>query len=86
MVERMSELKVFGFVLDTKLSFESHIRPIVASASSKLGILRKALCLLSDPVLVTRCFWNFLISVLDDCYPVWMSAAASYLSLLHRVV
>ena len=41
-VERVTELKVLGGVLDTKLSFESYIRSMAASASSKLGSMRKA--------------------------------------------
>ena len=52
--ERVTELKVLGVILDTKLSFESHIRPIAASASSKLGISRKALSLFGNHVLVSR--------------------------------
>ena len=52
-VKGVTELKVFGVVLDTKLSFESHTRLINASTSSKLGIIREVLCLFGDPVLVT---------------------------------
>ena len=59
-VERVTELKVLGVVLDAKLSFEGHIRSVAASSSSKLGIMRKALCSFGDPVLVLRCFWSFL--------------------------
>ena len=51
-VEWVTELKVLGVILDDKLSFEGHIRSIAASASSKVGIMRKALCLFGDPVLV----------------------------------
>ena len=60
MVEREAELNVLGVVLDTKLPFECHIRSIAASASSKLGIMKKALSLFGDPVLVSRYFWSFL--------------------------
>ena len=56
----LTELKVLGVILDTKLSFESHIRSIAASASNKLTVIRKALSLFGDFVLVLRCFWNFL--------------------------
>ena len=59
-VERVTELKVLGVVLATKLSFESHIRSMAASASSKLGI---------NPVLVLRCFWSFLLPVLRVLLP-----------------
>ena len=85
-VERVTELKVLGVVLDAKLSFEGHIRSIAASASSKLGIMRKALCLVGDPVLVLRYLWSFLLPVLEYCSPVLMSAADSHFGLLDRVV
>ena len=60
--ERVTELKVLVVVLDTKLSFESHIRLTAASASSKLGISRKAICLFRDPVLILRCFLELTAS------------------------
>ena len=53
-VEGMTELKVLGVVLSTKLSFESHIRYAAASAFSKLQIMRIALSLFGEPVLVSR--------------------------------
>ena len=59
-VERVTELKVLDVVLDSKLSFEGHIRSIAVSASSKFRIMSKALCLFGDPVIVLRCFWSFL--------------------------
>ena len=40
-VDSVTELKVLGVVLDTKLSFESYIRSMAASAFSKLRIMRK---------------------------------------------
>ena len=52
-LERLTELKVLRVVLNTKLSLENHIRLIAASASSKLGIMRKALCLFGDPFLLS---------------------------------
>ena len=55
--ERVTDLKIQGVVLDTKLSFESRIRSIAASAPTKLGIVRKALSLvLVTQVMVSRCF------------------------------
>ena len=60
LVERVTALMVLGVVSDTKLSFESHIRSMAAFASSKLGIMKKALCLFDVPHLVLRCFWRFL--------------------------
>ena len=35
---------------------------------------------------VAKCFWAFILPVLEYCSPVWMSAATSHLSLLDRVV
>ena len=85
-VERVTELKVLNVVLDAKPSFEGRIWSIAASASGKLGIIRKALCLFGDPVLVLRCFWSFLFLVLEYCSSIWMSAASFHLGLLDCVV
>ena len=54
-VDKVTELQALGVALNTKLSLENHIRSIAASVSSKLEIMRKALCLFVDPVLVLRC-------------------------------
>ena len=43
LVKRLTKLKVLCVVFDTKLLFDSQTRSIAASASSKLGILRKSL-------------------------------------------
>ena len=39
-----------------------------------------------DVAVVAKCFWAFILPVLEYCSPVWMSAATSHLSLLDRVV
>ena len=39
-----------------------------------------------DVAFVAKCFWAFILPVLEYCSPVWMSAATSHLSLLDRVV
>ena len=83
----VAELKVLGVVLDTKLLFESPLRLITASVFSKLGIIHiRVLFLFADAVLVLRCFWSFLLPVLEYCSPVWMSAAASHLGLLDCLI
>ena len=33
-----------------------------------------------------KCFWAFILPVLEYCSPVWMSAAISYLLWLDRVI
>ena len=66
----MTELKVLDDILNSKLSFESHIRFIAASAFSKIGILKNALCLFGDPIFILRRLFEYLISsarVLDLC-------------------
>ena len=39
-----------------------------------------------DVTVVTKCFWPFILPVLEYCSPVLMSAATSHLSLVDRVV
>ena len=85
-VEVVRELKLLGIILDSKLTFEAQIRSIVASTSSKLGILRKVAGLYCDVEVVTRSFWSFVLPLLEYCSAVWSGAATCHLSLLDRVV
>ena len=83
-VEMVSELKILGVIIDSKLSFEKQVRAI--TASMRVGILRKTMSVFRDVTVVAKCFWAFILPVLEYCSPVWMSAAASHLSLLDPVV
>ena len=83
-VEMVSELKILGVILDSKLMFEKQVRAI--AASMRVGILRKTMSVFRDVAVVAKCFWVFILPVLEYCSPVWMSAATSHLSLLDRVV
>ena len=82
-VEMVSELKILGVILDSKLTFEKQVRAIAATALMRVGILRKTMSVVA---IVAKCFWTFILPVLEYCSPVWMSAATSHLSLLDRVV
>ena len=81
-VEMVSELKILGVILDSKLTFEKQVRAIAASASMKVGILRKTMSVFRDVAAVAKCSWTFILPVVEYCSPVWMSAATSHLSLL----
>ena len=82
----VSELKILGVILDSKLTFEKQARAIAASVSKRVGILRKTMSVFRDVAVVVKCFWAFILPVLEYCSPVWTSAATSHLSLLNRVV
>ena len=85
-VEMISELKILGVILDSKLTFEKQVGAIAASALMRVGILRKTMSVFRDVAVVAKCFWAFILPVLEYCSPVWMSAATSHLSLLDCVV
>ena len=85
-VEMVSELKILGVILDSKLTFEKQFRAIAAPVSMRVGILRKTMSVFRDVTVVAKCFWAFILPVLEYCSPVWMSAATSHLSLHDRVV
>ena len=85
-VEMVSELKISGVILDSKLTFEKQVRAFAASAAMRVGILRNTMSVFRDVTVVAKCFWAFILPVLEYCSPVWMSAANSHMSLLDRVV
>ena len=85
-LQRVNELKTLGVILDSRLTFEAHLRSVAAAASRTLGIMRRASRIFNEVALTTRCFWTFLLPTLEYCSPAWMSAAQSHLSLLDKVV
>ena len=54
--------------------------------SQRLGILRKSWRVFHDKLVIGRCFWGFVLPVLEYCSAVWRSAADTHLKLLDRVV
>ena len=55
-------------------------------ASQRLGILRKSWRVFHDRSLLGRCFWGFVLPVLEYCSAVWCSAADTHIKLLDRAV
>ena len=80
------DLDILGVTFDSKLTFEKHLRFVSRAASQRLGILRKSWRVFHDKLLIGRCFWGFVLPVLEYCSAMWCSAADTHLKLLDRVV
>ena len=80
------DLVILGLTLDSKMTFEKHLRSVSRAASQRLGILRKSWQVFHDRLLLGRCFRGFVLPVLKYCSAVWCSAADTHLKLLYRVV
>ena len=85
-LKESDDLDIFRVTFDSKLTFEKHLRSVSRAASHRLGILRKSWRVFHDRLLIGRCFWGFVSSVLEYCSAVWCSAADTHLKLLDRVV
>ena len=76
--------KILGVVLDTKFTFEKHIRSMSSSIAQKTGILRKSFKIFGEQSILRNCFNSFILPIFEYCSPVWCSAAVSHLKLLDR--
>ena len=85
-LKESDDLDILGVTFDSKLSFEKYLCSVSRAASLRLGILRKSWRVFHDKLLIGRCFWGFVLPVLEYCSAVWCSAANSHLELLDRVV
>ena len=68
------------------VTFEKHLCLVSRTASQRLGILRKSWREFHDRSLLERCFWGFVLPVLQYCSAVWCSATDTHLKLLDRAV
>ena len=85
-LKESNNLGILGVTFDSKLTFEKHLRLVSRATSQRLGILRKSWREFHDRSLLERCFWGFVLSVLEYCSAVWYSAADTHLKLLDRAV
>ena len=79
-------LVIFWVTFDSKMTFEKHLCSVSIAASQRLGILRKSRRVFHDRSLLGRCFWGFVLPVLEYCSAVWCSAADTHLKQLDRAV
>ena len=84
-LKESDDLDILGVTFDSKLTFEKHLRSVSRAASQRLGILRKS-WRYSMKLLIGRCFWSFVLPVLEYCSVVWFSASDTHLKLLDRIV
>ena len=69
-------------MLDSKFTFERHIRPISSLVAQKIGLLRKSFRIFGDHDVLLKCYSSFIPPCLDYYSPVWSSAADSHFKLL----
>ena len=63
-------LVILGVTFDSKLTFEKHLPLVPRAASQRLGTLRKSWRVFHDRSLLERCFWGFVLPVLEYCSAV----------------
>ena len=85
-LKESNDLDILGVTFDSKFTFEKHLRSVSRAASQRFGSLRKSWRVFHDRLLIGRCFWGFVLPVLEYCSAVWCSAADTHLKLLDHVV
>ena len=79
-------LDILGMKFDSKLTFEDHVRCIVSCVYQKIGIFMLAKHIFVDTSVLLRCYFAFVLPILEYCSPVWGSAAECHLQLFERQV
>ena len=79
-------MEILGVILDSKLTFEKHIRSLCSSLSRKIGVLRKSFSVFHCQNILRNCFYSFLLPCFEYCAPVWCSAASCHLAVIDRTL
>ena len=85
-LKESDDLVILGVTLDSKMTFQKHLRLVSKVASQRLGILRKFWRVFRDRSLLERYVRGFVLHVLEYCSAVWCSAVDTHLKLLDRAV
>ena len=86
MLKEFDVLVILGVTLDSKMTFEKHLRSVSTVSSKWLAVLRKSWHVFHDRLHLGRCSRGFVLTVLVYCSAVWCSAADTHLKLLGRAV
>ena len=65
MLKESDDLVILGVTVDSKLTFEKHLRSVSRAAFQRLGILRKSWQVFHDRLLLGRCLRGFVLPVLE---------------------
>ena len=69
-----------------KVCFKKQVRAIASSASRRVGILKKTMSVFRDADVVAKCFWAFILPVLEYSSPVFHVCCHFHLLLLDHIV
>ena len=69
----------FGVKFDSRLTFEDHVRSIVSRVSQRICILRLMKSVFVNTSLLLRCYYAFVLPILEYYSPVRGSTAEFYL-------
>ena len=84
-VPMCTSIRLLGVTLDSKLTFESHLRTLSTSISRHIGLLRKCKRIYSEDNIMKNCFYSFILPHFEYCPQVWMSAAGTHIRLLDKM-
>ena len=70
-LSRVSSIKDLGILLDTKLSFDSHVNYAISRAYSMLGFLKRNTTEFSDPFTLKVLYNAFVRPYLEYCCIIW---------------
>ena len=80
-------LDILGVKFDSWLTFKDHVRGIVSRISHWIiGILRLVTRVFVDTSVLLRCYYAFVLPILEYCSPAWGSAAECHLQFLEHQV
>ena len=83
-LKESDDLVILGVTYVSKMTVEKHLRSVSRTASQSLGILRKSGLVIHDRSVIGRCFWGFVLPVLEYYSAVWCSATYTHIKLLDR--
>ena len=62
-------LDILGVKFDSKLTLEDHVRGIISRVSQRIDILRLVKRTFVDTSVLLRCYFSFVLPILENCSP-----------------
>lgn len=84
-VERCSQVRDLGVILDSKLTFVDHYNNIIYKASNMLGFIKRFSFHFNDPYTIKTLYIAYVRPLLEYCSIVWDPYQASHVNRIESV-
>lgn len=84
-IERVTNIRDLGVILNERLTFNSHINHIVSKAKSRLAWIKRYSKEFDDPWIIKRLYETFVLPIVEYASPIWAPEYKNHINKIESI-